>query len=91
MSFEDFTNYWEGEPVEELLGIGTINECFHCDGSLPRRIERLNNLVNVGAIESAVCFNIVGEIPSGPLDFETSSDSSRWYTSCSVQSRDSLV
>ena len=40
---------------------------------------------------SAVCFNIDEEIPSGPLDFVTSSVSSKSCTSSSVQSRDISV
>ena len=49
----------------------------------------LSNLVNEGAILPAVCFNIVGKIPSGPFDYETSSDSNKWCTSSSVHSKDS--
>ena len=58
---------------------------------LTRYIEMLNNFVKEGAIVPAVCFNIAIEIPSGPLDFEISRESSRWCTSSSVHSSDSSI
>ena len=44
---------------------------------LPILIDKLNNQVIDGVMLIAVCFNILTEIPSGPLDFEVS----RWLSS----------
>ena len=38
----------------------------------PGLIDGLNNCTTEGVILAAVCFNILAEIPSGPLDLETS-------------------
>ena len=54
-------------------------------------MERLSTLVNEEAILPAVCFNIVGEIPSCLFDFETSSDSNNWCTLFSVHNNDSWI
>ena len=42
----------------DAFGIGTTSDCFHSVGIWPDWIDRLNNLVTIGAILEAVFFNI---------------------------------
>ena len=54
---------------------------FHIDGMVADGKE---NLVSDEVILSAVCFNILAEMPSWPLALDMSRDASRSYTSDSV-------
>ena len=52
--------------------MGTTVDSFQSLGTLPFLTDKLNSSVTEGAIPIAVCFSILAEIPSGPLDLETS-------------------
>ena len=52
---------------------------------IPAEMDRLNNLVREGAMQGAVLFSILGDMPSGPLDFVTSRTANISHTSESVQ------
>ena len=66
------------------LGIGTTEADFQADGNLAEDMGWFINLVIPGAMLVAVAFNMVVEIPSGPLDFVVSSESKNSRTSSSV-------
>ena len=70
--------------------MGTTEESLHLFGNIPVEIERLNILVTGAAMLVATTFNMCPEMPSGPLDFETSIDSNRCRTSSSVYNRLSI-
>ena len=55
--------------------MGTTEEVFQAVGNTPEEVDLSKSLVILGAILVAVAFNMVAEIPSGPFDFEVSSDS----------------
>ena len=69
------------------LEIGVILPSFHAEGKVPVEIERLNNLHNDGAMLRDVDFIILGEIPSVPVDLDTSSPAKSSRTDSSVQRR----
>ena len=73
----------------EVFGIGTMCAFFQASGKLPVVRDKLNNLVRLDVIETAVDFSIFAEIPSGPVDFDTSRVEMRSRTSDSVQRRSS--
>jgi hypothetical protein len=52
---------------------------------VPVEIDRLNNFVREGEIEEAVYFNILADIPSGPLAFVVSRAANKSHTSDSEQ------
>ena len=54
---------------------------------IPAEMDRLNNLVREGVMhmQGAVLFSILGDMPSGPLDFVTSRAANISHTSGSVQ------
>ncbi len=56
---------------------------------MPLLIEMLNNFVSDGTILSSVPFNILDEIPSGPLALDTSRERIRAATSSSQQRKSS--
>ena len=68
-----------------MFGIGTTKDVFQALGNLPEVIERFNNLVNTGAILTAVDFNILADILSGPFALLVSSPHNNSKTSSSVQ------
>ena len=68
-----------------VFGIGTTDDVFQELGSLPVVIERFNNLLSTGAILTAVDFNILADILSGPFALLVSSASNNSKTSSSVQ------
>ena len=68
------------------LGIGTIEDVFQALGKLPDRMEAFMSFVIPGAMLTAVCFNMVADMPSGPLDLVVSRDSSISRTSSSSHS-----
>ena len=51
--------------------------------------DKLNNFVRLDVIETAVDFSILADIPSGPVDFDTSRVEMRSRMSDSVQRRSS--
>ena len=59
-------------PASELLlvplGIGTTQASFHSLGKFPVEMDRLMSLDNNWATTNAVCFNILDDIPSQPVD-----------------------
>ena len=71
----------------DAFGIGTTSDCFHSVGIWPDWIDRLNNLVTIGAILEAVFFNIEAETPSGPEALDMSKLESSCSTSPTVHSR----
>ena len=54
------------------LGMGVTTDIFAAFGNVPVFRERLNKLVTVGVIVTAVALSMRAEIPSGPLAFVTS-------------------
>lgn len=56
-----------------LFDIGVIPPTFHSDRKEPVEIDKLNKLQREPATLIVVCFNIIGEIPSLPVDFVVSS------------------
>ena len=54
------------------LGIGTTLAVFHSLGNLPLEIDMLISLESIGAVLSAVCFSILADMPSQPIDFAVS-------------------
>jgi len=58
-------SYW-GTFVGCFWDWNHYSDCFHSVGILPDWIDRLNNLVTIGAILEAVFFNIKAETLSGP-------------------------
>ena len=64
--------------------MGTTEDVFQALGSLPVVIERLKNLVSTGAILTAVDFNILADILSGPFALLVSRTSNNSKTSSSV-------
>ena len=78
--------------MSEDLGMGTTEESFHLVGNVPEEIDKLNSLVTGAAILTAVAFNILPEILSGPLDLEMSIVCSSCRTPfLSVHSNSSIV
>ena len=71
--------------------MGTTEESFHFIGNVPEEIDKLNSLVTSAAILTAVAFNILPEILSGPLDLEMSIVCNSCRTSSSVHSNSSIV
>lgn len=69
------------------LGIGTMEDVFHALGKLPDRIDAFISFVIPGAMLTAVCFNMVADMPSGPLDLVVSSANSISRTSSSSHSK----
>ena len=78
-------------PLSEDLGMGTTEESFHLVGNVPEEIDKLNSLITGAAILTAVAFNILSEILSGPLDLEMSIACNSCRTSSSVHSNSSIV
>ena len=76
-----------GSSLAPPLGIGFTAESFHSPGSAPDRIDLLNRIMMVLVMELVVAFNMVAEMPSGPLAFVVSSDKSRASISSSEQRR----
>ena len=68
----------------------TTEETFHLFGNIPVEIERLNHLVTGALMLVVTAFNMRPEMPSGPLNFETSIVSNRCRTSSSVHNRFSM-
>jgi D-mannonate dehydratase len=58
------------------FGIGTTDDVFQAVGNFPERIDMFMSFVIPGAMLVAVRFSIVPDIPSGPLDFVVSIDTS---------------
>ena len=71
----------------DAFGIGTTSDCYISVGIWPDWIDRLNNLVTVGAILEAVFFNFEAETPSGPEALDMSKLESNCSTSPTVHSR----
>ena len=70
--------------MSEDLGMGTTEESSHLVGNVPEEIDKLNSSVTGAAILTAVAFNILPEILSGPLDLEMSIVCNSCRTSSSV-------
>ena len=66
------------------FGIGTTLAVFHSLGNLPLEIDRLISLEMIGAVLSAVCFSILANMPSQPVNFVVSSRASKSNTDASV-------
>ena len=64
--------------------MGTTEDVFQARGSLPVVIERLKNLVSTGAMLTAVDFNILADILSGPFALLVSRACNNSKTSSSV-------
>ena len=78
MTFQDLANNRiglsiAGDDISSTLGIRTILAIFQTSGQCPLVILRLKILIRLGAMFSAVCFNILPDMPSIPVDLETSS------------------
>ena len=69
--------------------MGTTEETFHASGNIPVDMEILNNFVSDGVMLWAVPFNILAEMPSGPLALLTSRDANMSNTSSSVHKKSS--
>ena len=69
------------------FGIGTIRAFFQESGSLPADSDKLKNLVRDGAMDVATDFNILADMPSGPVDFEVSRPEIKSKTSSSLHRR----
>ena len=52
----------------EDLGIGTIRALFQKLGTTPEDSDKLKGLVREEEIELAIDFNIMADMPSGPVD-----------------------
>ena len=59
------------------FGTGTMRASFHDSGKVPDVNDKLKSLVRLGTIASAIPLNILTDIPSGPVDFEGSSWTTR--------------
>ena len=57
---------------------------FHSSGNDPEEIDLLKSVHKEGAITSAVSFNNLAEIPSGPVALAVSRDFNMWDTSTSL-------
>jgi len=71
------------------LGTGTTFASFHADGKQAELIDMLKRFVTDGAILEATVFNILAEIPSGPLVFVVSSLFKSHSTSLTVHKKSS--
>ena len=60
-----------GDDISSALGIGTSLAIFQLSGQ-PVVMLRLKSFVKLGAILSAVCFNILADTSLIPVDLETS-------------------
>ena len=60
-----------GDDISSALGIGTIHTIFQLSGQ-PAVMLRLKSFVKLGAILSAVCFNILADTSSITVELETS-------------------
>ena len=56
------------------LGIGTTEDVFHAVGNFPERMDVFISFVIAGAMLTAVCFNIMADMLSGPFDLVVSND-----------------
>ena len=66
--------------------IGVILANFHSYGTCPVESERLMSFESGSAMLQAVCFNILADTPSHPVDLLVSRVISRSYTDSSVES-----
>ena len=71
------------------FGIGTTDDNFQVLGNLPDDMHLLKNLVNPRAMLYAVDFNMIAEIPSGPLALDVSRLSNKSMTSSSKHRKSS--
>ena len=71
------------------LGPGTTFASFHADGKQAELIDMLKRFITDGAILEATVFNILAEIPSGPLVFVVSSLFKSHSTSLTVHKKSS--
>ena len=76
-----------GEDASDVFGTGTITDFFQQVGTLAWAIDLLNSLVTEEVMLLAVNFSILAEIPSEPVDLDTSRDARRSKTSSSEQRR----
>ena len=68
------------------LEIGSMEDVFHTLGNLPEQIDVFTSFTIPRAMLTAVCFSIVANIPSGPLDLVVSSDNNISRMTSSVHS-----
>ena len=71
------------------LGTGTTFASFHADGKQADLIDMLKRLVTDGAMLEATAFNILAEMPSGPLALVVSSLFKSHSTSSTVHKKSS--
>ena len=69
------------------FGIGVILAAFHSSGTLPVESDRLGRLERGNAVLHAVCFDILADTPSHPVDLLVSRAVNRSYTDSSVENR----
>ena len=81
--------YFVGLARSFAFGMGTTEETFHASGNIPVDMEILNNFVSDGVMLWAIPFNILAEMPSGPLALLTSRDANMSNTSSSVHKKSS--
>ncbi len=62
---------------------------FYSRGTRPVDNEKLKRRATEGAALCAVCFSILAEIPSGPLDFDVSTAPNNYATSFSEHNKSS--
>ena len=67
--------------------MGTIWALFQGSSRIPVDIDKLNSLVRDGVIDVATDFNILADMPSGPVDFEVSRLEIKSKTSSSLHKR----
>ena len=73
-----------GDEYSEDLGTGTILASFLSAGKMPLFREGLNSVVKLGVMAVTVALSIFTEIPSGPVDLESSNSIIKSYISSSV-------